>query len=78
MPIDKSLIIWYTTSMTNRSIADLEKKRKKLKLSQQEVANKIGVTLGTYSRWITGKSTPKSAVIQEKISIVLEGLDGVV
>lgn len=33
---------------------DIEKRRKELKLSQEEVANKVGVTKATVSKWEKG------------------------
>jgi len=38
---------------------NLKKERDKLKLSQEEVAKKLGVSRKTYENWETGKTEPK-------------------
>lgn len=52
----------------------LESKRKELGLSQQDVANSIGVTLSTYSRWLGAKTSPTSAATIENFHKVLKQL----
>lgn len=37
---------------------NIKKIRDKLGLSQEKLAQKLGVTLGTINRWEKGKSTP--------------------
>ena len=51
--------------MENREIPDILKQvRAKLELSQEELANRLGVAFSTLNRWENGKSAPRGKAKQ--------------
>jgi putative transcriptional regulator len=50
---------------------EIKKWRGKLKLSQQKLAEMIGVTTGTVNKWELGKASPSPLAI-EKINKLIE------
>jgi len=46
---------------------DIKNIRERLKMTQEEFARRIGVTVTTVSRWERGDCLPKSRVVIEKI-----------
>ncbi len=53
---------------------EIKELRKKLELSQEDFARKVGVTSGTVGRWERGKGEPKTKAILEKLKEI--GLTG--
>ncbi len=46
---------------------DIKNIREELKMTQEEFARRIGVTITTISRWERGDCIPKSRVVIEKL-----------
>lgn len=59
--------------MENREIPDILKQlRAKLELSQEELANRLGVAFSTLNRWENGKSTPRGKAKQAIADLMAE------
>ena len=59
--------------MENREVPDILKQiRAKLKLSQEELANRFGVAFSTLNRWENGKSTPRGKAKQAIADLMSE------
>lgn len=51
---------------------DIKKMRQKLKLTQEELANKLGVSFTTLNRWENKHSTPSKLAISRINSFIKE------
>jgi len=59
--------------MENREIPDILKQvRAKLELSQEELANRLGVAFSTLNRWENGRSTPRGKAKQAIADLMAE------
>ena len=52
--------------------SDIKIIRKALRLSQQDLAMKLGVNIVTISSWETGKTTPANRLIRKKLESMLK------
>lgn len=69
IPLDNQYIICYTLIM------DIKALRSKLKLTQKELAAKLGTTWGTISRWEHNRTKP-SPLAQKAIESLMKKTGG--